>query len=123
MLATAVHFGWWADGCIRLIEGGHNLPRGPLGVLCYLPFVPIYWLLPARHRPAYLWISSLVLAVLTLGPAYAVTMLGLAWAALLIVRTLGARKHLAVGAIVLAVAYLSLILHPQPGWLPPVGAA
>ena len=122
ILATIVQLGWWADGCVRLMQGGHNLPRGPLGVLCYLPFVPLYWLMPLRYRPAFLWTSSLTLAALTLGPAYAVTILALAMVALVIVRTLGARKRPGLGAIILGMAYLSLILHPQPGWLPPVNA-
>jgi len=120
ILAAAVQFGFWADGMIRFVQDGYNLPRGPLGVLCYLPFIPVYWIIPPRHRSNYLWISSLVLALLTLGPAYAFTIAALALASWAIIRVCGLPRRLTAGALVMAAAYLALILHPQPGWLPPV---
>ena len=63
MLGALVQFGFWSDGCIRWVQDGYNLPRTPLGVLVYLVFVPFYWLCPARHRAAYLWTSSLAVAM------------------------------------------------------------
>ncbi|HSW45225.1 MAG TPA: MBOAT family O-acyltransferase [Phycisphaerae bacterium] len=120
ILAAAVQFGFWADGFIRFVHEGYNLPRGPLGLLCYLPFVPIYWLLPQRRRSGYLWISSLVLAIVTLGPAYAAMMAALGLIAWAVVRGFGARGRLAPGALILAAVYGSLVLYPQPPWLPPV---
>ncbi len=120
ILAAAVQFGFWADGCIRFMLEGHNVPCGPLGVLCYLPFVPIYWLLPAHHRAAYLWISSLVLALLTLGPAYTVMLAALSLASLAVIRLCGTRRRSGAGKILLAAAFAAFVFFPQPPWLPPV---
>lgn len=120
ILAAAVQFGFWADGCIRFQLDGFNVPAGPLGVLCYLPFVPLYWLLGERQRPAYLWISSLVLALLTLGPAYTVMLAALTGASLAIVRLCGTKSRAGLGKALLAVAFAACIVFPQPPWLPHV---
>jgi len=120
ILAAAVQFGFWADGCVRFVRSGYNLPSGPLGVLCYLPFVPIYWLVPARLRAGYLWISSLALALVTIGPAYALTMTGLAAISLAVVRLCGRPGRQAIGTLILAAAFLALAAYPQPFWLPHV---
>jgi len=120
MLGALVQFGFWADGCIRWVQDGYNLPRTPLGVLVYLLFVPFYWLCPPRHRAAYLWTSSLAAALLTLGPAYALTLTALTLINLTVVQLGGRPGRAALGGLVLAGVYGTLLLRPQPFWLPPV---
>jgi len=120
ILAAAIQFGLWSEGWIRFVVDGFNVPRGPLGLLCYLPFVPIYWFVPRRHRPAYLWVTSLVLALVTLGPAYAGMLAGLTFGSLGIIRLCGVPRWSGIGKIVLALAFSAFIFFPQPPWLPPV---
>jgi len=119
-LAAAVEWGFWADGCIRLIQDGHNVPRGPLGLLLYLPFVTCYWFMPARWRPTYLWSTSLLLALVTLGPAYVITITGLTLVSLGIVRQCATPSRLRIGIVLFIMAYLSLLIWPQPAWLPSI---
>ena len=120
ILGAAVQWGLWADGCIRLMEGGHNLARGPLGILLYLVFAPGYWLVPARHRATYLWSTSLLTVLVSLGPAYALMLTALLALSLTIVRLCGHPGRVALGGAILAAVYLALILYPQPPFLPAV---
>jgi len=119
-LVAAVEWGLWSDGCIRFILDGYNIPRGPLGLVLYLPFVVPYWFLPASRRSVYLWATSLLLALITLGPAYTATIGGLSLVSLAIIRQFAAPGRLRIGTGLLIGAYLALLLCPQPFWLPPV---
>jgi len=120
LLAAAIEFNFRADGLIHLIQDGHDLPRGPLGLMLYLPFVLIFWLVPKKHRTGYLIATSLLLSLITLGHGFTLTVAGLALTGLLIVRGFAVQARHWYGIVVLAVVYGLLIRWPQPVWLPPV---
>ena len=120
MLASVFQFGFESEGLIRWMQDGHNLPRGPLGVLVYLAFVPFYAWCPKRHRATYLWTSSLLAVWLTLGSAYTLTLIALTLLNLAVVRICGRPRAVPAGGVVLVGVYGALLVHPQPFWLPPV---
>jgi alginate O-acetyltransferase complex protein AlgI len=126
VLAVAFKWGIHADGFVHLMQAGRQaldpaiFPRGPLGLLLYLPFVPFYWVVPPRHRRTYLTATSLLLALVTLGPGYTATLLALALIGAATVRTCANRSRLAGGIVFLALLYTAMMVFPQPAWLPPV---
>ncbi|MBI4582056.1 MAG: hypothetical protein HY718_20330, partial [Planctomycetes bacterium] len=117
---TVIEFAIRPDGWFHSIQGGFDVPRGPVGVLFYLAFVPPFWLMPTRWRAHYLAATSLLLTVVTVGPAFAVMLAVLALAGFALIRALGNDRGYALGATLLVGSYAAIILHPQPGWLPPV---
>jgi D-alanyl-lipoteichoic acid acyltransferase DltB (MBOAT superfamily) len=117
---TAIEFAIRPEGWIHSVQGGFDVPRGPVGVLFYLVFVPLFWIVPRRLRAQYLVISSLLLTVATVGPAFTVTLAALAVGGFVVVRLLAKGRSYWAGLALLVGGYSSLILHPQPAWLPPV---
>ncbi|HOB73823.1 MAG TPA: MBOAT family O-acyltransferase [Phycisphaerae bacterium] len=117
--ALIIDFARW-DGWLHLVQDGHDLPRGPIGVLAYLPLAVLFWWTPRRWQAAYLWMSSLLLAFVTLGPGYAVTLAGLAGLGLLLVRTFGQAKQYRIGLGLLVVGFAGLIVYRRLPWLPRV---
>jgi D-alanyl-lipoteichoic acid acyltransferase DltB (MBOAT superfamily) len=122
MLGALVEFGLWSDGCIRWMQDGYNLPRGPLGVLVYLVFAIAYGRIPARHRSTYLWVTSLATALFTLGPAYTATLGCLTLLNLGVVHLFGRPRRVTAGGLILIGIYAVVLLNPQPVWLPRVEA-
>ncbi len=120
MLGAAAEWALRPDGLIHLVQDGHDLPRGPLGALLYLLFVPFYWWIQPSSRTGYLIATSLVLAFLTLGPAYMAAVLGLSLLGLIVLKTCARPDRLAAGIALLSVVYVAWIVWPQPRWLPPV---
>ncbi len=119
-LLGAIELGWTTGGWIHFAVQGHDVVRGPLGVLCYLPLIIPWWLTARRYRAVYLWASSLLLALLTLGPGYTLTiavLTGLGW---LMVKHTASRRWQWLRITVLTVLYAGLLVWPQPFWLPPV---
>ncbi len=85
MLAkTAIEFAIRPEGWIHSIQGGFDVPRGPVGVLFYLVFIPLFAAVPRRWRAHYLTATSLCSRG-DGGPAFTLTMAGLALAVLPIV--------------------------------------
>ncbi|MHC4671983.1 MAG: MBOAT family O-acyltransferase [Planctomycetota bacterium] len=120
VLASTIELVYRPDGFIHLIQDGHDLPRGPLGLMLYLPFVLVFWLVPRKYRTGYLTVSSLLLALLTLGHGYTLTVAVLALAGLIIVRGSTTPLRRWLGILILALTYAALLICPQPYWLPPV---
>jgi len=117
------------DGWFHLYVGEWDVPRGPLGVLAYLPFVPLFWITPPRFARAFLIGTSLFVWYVTLGPAYLGLLTGLlayyyaaTWPA---TRTGGTetaptrRLILTVGLVHLP--YIWLLFDPTPFFLPSLG--
>ena len=126
MLAVAVKWGFHADGFMHLVQAGRDavdpaiFPRGPLGLLLYLPFVPLYWFVAPRHRPAYLTATSVLLSLVTLGPGYTATLLALVFIGIATVRLCATRGRLPGGIVFLSLLYAAMIIFPRPPWLPRV---
>lgn len=117
---TAIEFAIRPEGWIHSVQGGFDVPRGPVGVLFYLPFIPLFWIVPKRWRALHLVVTSLLLTLSTVGPAFTMTLIGLALCGFAIVRTLARGQRYWAGLALLVGGYAALIVHPQPGWLPPV---
>lgn len=122
IVAAAIEWAPRLDGCIHILQDGHDVPRGPLGLLLYLAFIPLYWMVPARHRATFLSLSSLICLLLTLGPAYTATVLLLTLLGLAMVREFARPRHWGKGIALLSVVYAFWLWQPQPGWLPLVTA-
>ena len=120
-LTTTVELAFRADGWIHVIQDGYDVVRGPLGVLLYLAFVPLYGLVPRAYRSLFLILTSLLLGLATLGHGYVLTLAGLVLIGLGVVRWLATPARHLVGVGVLVAWFAALLLYPQPGWLPPVG--
>lgn len=120
ILAKIHHWDIRPEGWIHWFQGGFDVPRGPLGVMCYLVFVPLFWLVPRRWRATYLVATSLLVTVATVGPVFTISLAALALGSFAVIRVWGTpRRHpLAIG--VLFAAYGGMIYCPQPPWLPPV---
>jgi len=118
--AEAAVFAFRNDGWIHFVVEGQNLARGPLGVLLYVLFVPLYGYVPQAHRASYLSITSLLLALGTVGPGYTATLAILALFSLGIVRQFGTPSKRWSGTALLALVYSALLVHPQPPWLPAI---
>ncbi len=115
--------GGMLDGCIHLLINGRDVVRGPLGVALYLILAPGYWFMPARHRAVYLAASSLLLAALTLGPAYAITLAVMTAGALAVIRATGTPQRRWLGTAVLAAGLAVVLGRPDLPWLPPLPPA
>lgn len=109
-----------ADGLLHLWVSGHDLLRGPLGVLLYCPFIALWWLIPRHWRVGYLSISSLLLALVSLGPGYTATIAALVLLGYGLARSAYDRQRSFAGIAILSAIYTAMILFPQPPWLPPV---
>ncbi|MBN1491905.1 MAG: hypothetical protein JXA69_18480, partial [Phycisphaerae bacterium] len=111
-----------------MVGGQDDILRGPAGALGYLLFIPLYWWNPRRWTTGFLVTTSLLWALLTLGPAY------VAWLALLVgggwlALRAATRPSVETASrpagpwrtvlMLLAIAYTLLLLWPQP-LLPPV---
>lgn len=117
------------DGWFHLQAGPWDVPRGPLGVLFFLPFVPLFWWLPqGRVGPAII-LTSLLVSYATLGPAFVALIVGLITFYLVItVAADRARqgadvspRFIAVTVLVLHLPYVALLFVPSPYFLPPMG--
>jgi len=117
---TLIQFAIRPEGWIHSVHGDFDVPRGPVGVLFYLVFVPLFWIVPRRWRAHYLTVTSLMLTVATVGPAFTITLAVLAVIGWAIIRTLARGQSYWIGLALLVVGYATLILYPQPAWLPPV---
>jgi D-alanyl-lipoteichoic acid acyltransferase DltB (MBOAT superfamily) len=117
---TAIQFAWRPEGWIHSVQGGFDVPRGPVGVLFFLAFVPPFWAIPRHWRAAYLSATSLLLALGTVGPAYTAMLLALALLGFAVVRLLAFGTAYWAGAGLLVAGYAALLWRPQPPWLPPV---
>jgi len=138
------------DGWFHLRVGAWDVPRGPLGVLLYLPLVPLFWITPARAARALLIATSLLLTYATLGPAFLTLLLGLTFYYFFATQILTERgrivwrdarmdRHaapvvcwqeapvpnamLAVAAVVMHLPYIALLIRPMPAFLPSLGSA
>ena len=120
LAASPITFAVRPEGWIHSIQGGFDVPRGPVGVLIYLCFVPFFWIVPRRWRAHYLVFSSLLLTLATVGPAFVLTLSILALAGWALVRAFAEDRLYWAGLILLVGAYAAVILHPQPAWLPAV---
>ncbi len=120
LAAHVLEFAIRPDGWIHHVEGGFDVPRGPVGVLAYLVFVPAFWLMPARGRVPYIVLSALFLTLATVGPAFMLTLAALAAVGFLVVRAFANQRLYWLGWALLVGGYAALLLHPQPAWLPPV---
>lgn len=120
ILASIIEFDIRPEGWIHCVQAGLDVPRGPIGVLVYLAFVPLFWLVPTRWRSRFLTVSSLLLALMTVGHAFAVTLAVLSLAGFAIVRSLSHPRRYWYGVTLLVGSYAVLIVYPQPPWLPPV---
>ncbi len=117
------------DGWFHLQMGPWDVPRGPLGVLAYLPFVPLFWLTPPRAARGFLITTSLLVWYATLGPAFVVFLLALltfyygATHALARAAGGGSASYGVLGAavVILHAPYLWLLFDPMPGFLPSLG--
>lgn len=106
-------------GWLRLIQDGHSLLAGPLGILVYLPFALGFWFVPRQHRGFYLTATSLLAVLATLGIGYALTVIALTAIAWLVIRYLGRPgDRVWPGVVILVMVNAALILVPQPPWLP-----
>lgn len=120
MLAVA-HWIWRADGLIHLYtRDGHDLPRGPLGLLLYVPVAILFWAVPPRGRLAYLTFTSYLLMLVTLGPAYALTLLLLGLIGYGMTRWCARSGRLGWGIALWSSPYAALLICPQPPFLPPI---
>ncbi len=117
---TAIEFALRPEGWIHSVQGGFDIPRGPVGVLFYIAFVPLFWMVPRRSRAHYLAVTSLLLTMATVGPAFTVTLAVLALGGFAVVRLLARDRSYWLGLALLVGGYSALVLHPQPAWLPPV---
>jgi len=117
-LAATVEWALRPDGWLHFVQDGHDVTRGPLGVLLYLAFVPFYGSVPRRHRATFLTASSLLLALATLGLAYTLTLAGLVVMGLGVIRRCGTRARHRLGVAILVAWYAALLFYPQPPWLP-----
>ncbi|UCD27910.1 MAG: MBOAT family protein [Planctomycetota bacterium] len=120
ILATTIQFAFRPDGLIHFMQDGYDLPRGPLGLLLYLPFVGLFWLIRPKYRTAYLILSSLLLSLITLGHGYTLAIAALAIIGLIFVREFAIPARPWPGIAILTVIYAALLYCPQPSWLPPV---
>jgi alginate O-acetyltransferase complex protein AlgI len=118
------------DGWFHLQIGEWDVPRGPLGVFAYLPFVPLFWLMPARATRTFLIATSLLVWYATLGPAFVVFLLtllvyyfavtvGVAGSPEVDPRT--RRRRLVAAVLALHAPYVWLLFKPMPGFLPSLG--
>lgn len=117
---TLIQFEIRPEGWIHCVQGGFDILRGPVGVLLYVVFVPLFWLVPRRWRAHYLSATSLLLTLATVGPAFALTLAGLTLGGYAIVRGLARGQSYWAGLSLLVGGYAALIIYPQPAWLPPV---
>lgn len=117
---TAIEFAIKPEGWIHSIQGGFDVPRGPVGVLFYIVFIPLFWIVPRPWRACYLAVTSLLLTVATVGPAFTVTLAALALLGYIVIRLSARGPGYWAGLGLLVGGYAVLILHPQPAWLPPV---
>lgn len=118
------------DGWFHCTVGDWDIPRGPLGVLAFLPFVPLLWILPARALRAFLIVSSLVVWYATLGPAFVAFVLALLACYFTATRILtggrapgpaASRGRIGVAAVVMHLPYVALLFRPMPPFLPSMG--
>lgn len=110
------------EGWIHWIPNGtdFDVPRGPLGVMCYLVFIPLFWMVPKPWRATYLIITSLMMTVVTVGHPFAVTLAALAVGSYAIIITCANPRLYWPAVAVLVATYGALIAWPQPPWLPGV---
>jgi D-alanyl-lipoteichoic acid acyltransferase DltB (MBOAT superfamily) len=120
LIASAVHWAWRADGLVHLVQDGHDLPRGPLGLLLYLPLALLFPLIPRRARAPFLTLSSYLLLLLTLGPGYALTLLVLAAGGFGLVSVCARTSRVGAAIVLWSALYALLIFVPQPAFLPPI---
>ncbi len=120
MILSALTWDWRWDGFLHLLQDGHDLPRGPLGLLLYLPLAVLFWIVPPHRRVNYLTASSLALLLVTLGPGYTAMLLLLALLGLVLVRSCGRPGRIAPGILLCAVVYAGFIAFPQPPFIPPI---
>jgi len=122
ILAKIHHFDIRPEGWLHWFTGPGNfdLPRGPLGVMVYLVFVPVFWIVPRPWRSAYLITTSLLLTLITVGHAFTLTVAAAALASYLIICAgIHPRRYWIAVSILLA-SYAVLLMWPQPPWLPTV---
>lgn len=108
------------DGWLHLVRDGHDLARGPLGLMLYLPLALLTPAVPHNIRSAYLIGTSLLLAFVTLGPGYALTLVTLGVLGAATVRLCGTPGRYRLGVVGLLAVNAALLFEPQPPWLPPV---
>lgn len=117
---TAIEFAISPGGWIHSFHGGFDVPRGPVGVLFYLVFVPPFWVVPRRWRAAYLSATSLLLTLATVGHAFTALLALLTLGGFAVIRLLARGRSYWTAVTLLVAGYAAIIIHPQPGWLPPV---
>jgi D-alanyl-lipoteichoic acid acyltransferase DltB (MBOAT superfamily) len=125
------------DGWFHGTLGGWNPAAIPIGVLLYLPVVPLFWRAGARSTVWLISGSSLALAWVTLGASFTI-LLGTAvlagWAVTAAVRSAMARSPsdpaattengrrwstpVVLGCALMLGLYGLLLACPQPAWLP-----
>lgn len=130
-----------SDGWFHLNIGLWDVPRGPLGVLLYLPFVPLFWITPARATRAFLIATSLFVWYATLGPAFVMFTVALLAYYFLATKMLtkGGRivrrnarvdswkavpapnAMIALAAVVMHLPFIALLIRPMPWFLPSLG--
>jgi alginate O-acetyltransferase complex protein AlgI len=126
LIARIHHFNIRPEGWIHWFPtgpGSFDVPRGPLGVMCYLALVPLFWIVPRRWRATYLIVSSLLLALATVGPAFAITIAATAVASYIVIRTCANPRRYWLGVGLAVAAYVCLLARPQPPWLPPLAGS
>ncbi len=118
MLAATLSWEMLPDGWLHWVEGDIDLMQGPMGMILGLVFVPGYWLCPPKSRRLYLIGTSLVLALVTLGPAYALTFAAMVLFSGEIVQHLAKPGRRWIGTLLLAMGLFGWLMVPQPPWLP-----
>lgn len=116
----AIEFAVRPEGWVHCVQGGFDVLRGPIGVLCYLVFVPFFWMTPRKWRAHYLAATSLLATLATVGPTFTVTLGLLALIGFAVVRLTANDRGYWWGVALLVGGYAILLVHPQPAWLPPV---
>jgi len=115
------------DGWVHLQVGPYDALRGPLGVLSYLAFVPLFWLVPARWSAGLIIVTSLVASIATVGLGYTLLLSGLVVFCYMVVVAFarpglgpdGRRRLVLAGAAAMLVPYAYALLDPQLAWLCP----
>jgi D-alanyl-lipoteichoic acid acyltransferase DltB (MBOAT superfamily) len=112
------------------LGGFYNLPAIPFGVLAYLLFIPLFWILPVRWVRAAVIATSIALAVLTWPLQWCLTLcVAVGYGYALIAFCQARTRRLAPGDapsqvlvisvwLAVHVAYLPALIWPEFGWLP-----